>query len=75
MSDLNEKVAEVVVVDILCHAGALRLPVEPSAESAVMNVIVFNYNIDRRVELDTANLVGEKFVFDSDVVDFVMLDF
>ena len=75
VSDLDEEIAEIVVVDILCHAGALCLPVKPGAESTVVNVIVLNYYVNSRVELDATYLVGEKFVLYGDIVDLVMLNF
>ena len=75
MSDLDEEIAEIVVIDILGNASALSLPVQPSAERAVVNVVVLNYYVDSRVKLDSTYFVGEKFVLGGDVIYLVMLDF
>ena len=74
VSDLNEEVAEIVVIDVFCHASALSLPVKPSAEGAMVDIVIFDYNVNSCVELDAAYFVGEKFVLGGDVIYFVVLN-
>ena len=74
MSHLNKEIAEIVVINIPCHARALSLPIEPGAEGTVMDVVIFDYYVNSRVKLDAADLVGKKLVLCGYVVDFIVLD-
>ena len=56
------------------HPGSLRLPVEPDAAGAVMNMIVPEHHVDRRVHRDAADLRAGQILPDVDPVNMVILD-
>src|SRR5215217_910448 len=71
---LDEQVAVIGVEDVAGDAGALRLPVEPGAERAVVDPVVADDHVDGCVQLDAADLVAVELPLDGDVVDVVVLD-
>ena len=74
MADLDEQVAVVAVEEVARDAGALRLPVEPGAERAVVDAVVADDDVDRGVQLDAGDLVAVELALERDVVDVVVLD-
>src|SRR3954470_7129687 len=74
VTDLDEQVPVVRVVDVARDAGALRLPVQPGAERTVVNTVVPDHHVDGRVQLDAADLVAVELPLDRDAVDVVVLD-
>ena len=73
--DFDEQVAVVALKDIGAHAQALRLPVEPHAEGALVQVVVVHIGIDGGVQLDAAQLVPVKLVPGADAEDLVAVNF
>ena len=59
---------------ILCHTGALRLPVKPQTAGAVMEMIPSDDHVDGRVHLDSADLRARQILTVVDMVDMVILD-
>ena len=74
VAHLDEEVAVVVVEEVPRDAGALRLPVQPGAERAVVDAVVADDDVDGRVQLDAADLVAVELALEGDVVDVVVLD-
>ena len=90
MADLNEDILpksahllliqlavhgqRVVMEQVSGHPGSLRLPVEPDAAGAVMNMVVPEHHVDRRMHLDAADLRAGKILPDVDPVDVVILN-
>src|SRR3984885_3101575 len=74
MADLDEQVPVVAVAEVARDARALRLPVEPDAERAVVDAVVTDLDVDRGMQLDAGDLVTEELALDRDVVDVVVLD-
>ena len=64
----------VVVEEVLGHAGALRLPVQPQAARAVVDVVAAVDHVDGGVHLDAADLRAGQVLADVDVVDVVVLN-
>ena len=73
--NFDEQVAVVAFEDIGAHAQALRLPVEPHAEGALVQVVVVHIGIDGGVQLDAAQLVPVKLVPGADAEDLVAVNF
>src|SRR5512132_2121449 len=48
----------VVVEEVPRHSGALRLPVQPDSQRAVVDAVVADDHIDRGVKLDASDLVS-----------------
>ena len=74
VADLDEEVAVVAVAEVARDAGALRLPVQPDSERAVVDAVVADDDVDGRVELDAGDLVAVELALEGDVVDVVVLD-
>ena len=74
MAHLDEEVAVVAVEEVPRDAGALRLPVQPGPERAVVDAVVADDDVDGRVELDAGDLVAVELALEGDVVDVVVLD-
>ena len=74
VADLDEQVAGVVLEDVAGHARALRLPVQPDTQRALLNEVVPDHRVQGRVQLDTRDLVAVELVLGRDVVDVVVLD-
>ena len=64
----------IVMEQILCHTGALRLPVKPQTAGAVMEMIPSDDHVDGRVHLDSADLRARQILTVVDMVDMVILD-
>ena len=58
VTHLHKKVAIVVVEEIPRHAGALRLPVQPDSQRAVVDAVVADDHVDRGMELDAGDLIS-----------------
>ena len=74
MSYLKPKVLEVVVIHVVIQVNALRLPVKPRAHAAMVDIVMMDLCIDRRMKLDACDLIAEIFVFRADIVNFVVVD-
>ena len=64
----------IVVEEVLGHAGALCLPVEPEASGAVVDMVPAVDHVDRRVHLDAADLGACQILPVVDMVDMIVLD-
>ena len=64
----------VVVEQILAHAGALCLPVEPKSPGTMVEMIPADNHVNGRVHLNTANLSACKVLLVIYVVDMIVLN-
>ena len=74
VADFDEQVAGVRVEEIATEPSSLGLPVEPDGQRAVVDPVVSDVDVDRRMEFDSGDLVPVELAFDPDVVDVVVLD-
>ena len=74
MTHFNHEVTDVIVEHIARDACALRLPIHPHAQRAVVDVIVGNDRIQCGMEFDASDLPSEEFTLQRNVMDMVMLD-
>ena len=65
----------VIMEQILCHPGALTLPVQPDASGTVMEMIVTDDHIDRCMQLDTANLRPCQIPLIINMIDVIVLNY
>ena len=74
MTHFNHEVTDVIVEHIARDARALRLPIHPHAQRAVVDVVVGNDRIQCGMEFDASDLPSEEFTLQRNVMDMVMLD-
>ena len=74
MGDFHHQITDIICEQIAAHAGSLLLPIKPDCQRAVMNIVVMDLRIDRRMELNSCNLISEKFVLRSDPEDLISIN-
>ena len=74
MGDLDEDIALIRVEEILRYANSLGLPVEPDSKSRIMDIVVMDLYIKRRMELYACDLMAEELMLFRDIVDLIVID-
>ena len=74
MRNLNHQIAAVFVIDVRAEPCSLCLPIKPSSKGTVVDIIVPDLHVDCRMELDSSNLIAEKFIACRNVENLVSVN-
>ena len=70
----HHQVTDIAAEQITAHPCALCLPVQPYAQRTVMNIIMMYLRIDRRVELDSRDLIPVELMLRGNLIDLVAIN-
>ena len=74
MSNLDHQITVIRIVQISAYTYTLCLPVKPCSKYTVVNIVIKNLYINCCIKFDTCNLISEKFMFHSNIVNMIMFN-
>ena len=74
MRHLDHEIPNIFHVKIPADPGPLCFPIQPGAQRAVVDIVSDDPDVDRRVELDPADLPAEELMLGRDIEYFVAGD-
>ena len=72
VAHFNEEVTIVVVINVTVNARTLGLPIQPCSQNRIVDVVVCELHINRRVQLNASNFPAMVFTLQANVLDMVI---